>query len=728
MKKSSASTTLVSTLALLAASQGAHAQEALPAIDIGAPKPFELGQIKVGDKTRGLPTAVAAPEKDKDNGSAPRQHTDSFGATTLSNRQLETFARDSLDRAVNLAPGVNAETTGGPRNEQNIYVRGFDRWQVPLTIDGVRVFLPADNRLDFARFMTPDIAEAQIAKGYVSVLDGPGGMGGAINLVSRKPTRELESELRTGLEFGRDGSYEGVKTYGLVGTKRDLYYAQVSGSWRDLRGWMLPESYTPTNNQSAGLRNNSQTYDWSANAKVGFTPNATDEYSLSFIHQDGKKGVPYHITDALATQRYWTWPYWRVQNLYFLSKTKIGDSSYIKTKAYWNKFENSILSYDDPYYVLQKSPKSFNSRYTDYALGASVEAGTEIAGVDTLKALFDYRFDNHGSWQEDFGVNASGGSAGCQAYVACYTQPLVHVREDTYSAALENTFHPTKDIDLVGGFSYDWRHLRMAQDFNSSASPTSPFGVVNYRLQDAGAPNYQGAAVWRYNAQNEAHFNVSDRIRFPTVFERFSTRFGGATSNPDLAPERAINFDLGWSSNFAPNSKVSVDVFHSIVSNLIQSVPTSQFGVGVTQSQNVGSGNFWGAEVSVDYAVIDDLSLGGNVTLMRRGVVAPYISNFQPTGVPDFKMNLYAGYRPLPGLTLTPSIETAGTRWTSTTSGSLYYRTGAYFLVNFATEYEATKNIKLSGGVRNLFDQAYTLTDGFPEPGRSFYLAAKYQF
>ena len=94
--------------------------------------------------------------------------------------------------------------TGGSRNERDILVRGFDRFRVPLSIDGVRVYLPADNRLDFNRFLTPDLSEIQIAKGYVSVLNGPGGMGGAINLVSRKPTKEVELEGRVGTVFSGD--------------------------------------------------------------------------------------------------------------------------------------------------------------------------------------------------------------------------------------------------------------------------------------------------------------------------------------------------------------------------------------------------------------------------------------------------------------------------------------------------------------------------------------------
>ena len=331
--------TAISGGVLLSLLTTTRAQTPLPPIEVRAPKAFELGQIKVGERRLGVPTKVAqpgagtgvggvgapppawVPSEKTDNGPTPRQHTDAFGGYTITNRQMETFARPTLDSAVNIAPGVNSQISGNSRNEQNIYVRGFDRWQVPLTVDGVRVYLPVDNKLDFARFLTADIAEVQIAKGYVSVLDGPGGMGGQINLVTRRPTREIEAEWRTQFEFGRDGTFLGPMTYGFAGTKKDLYYAQLSGTFQNYDGWMLPASYRSTLAQGWGFRSQSYTQDYNVNARVGMTPNATDEYSLSFSRQEGQKGAPLHTTDPIATQRFWRWPYWRVQNLYFLSKT-----------------------------------------------------------------------------------------------------------------------------------------------------------------------------------------------------------------------------------------------------------------------------------------------------------------------------------------------------------------------------------------------------------------------
>ena len=62
----------------------------------------------------------------------------------------ETFKFNALtlDRAVDLAAGVQSGSTGGPRNERLFFVRGFDRFQSPLYVDGIRVYLPADNRVD----------------------------------------------------------------------------------------------------------------------------------------------------------------------------------------------------------------------------------------------------------------------------------------------------------------------------------------------------------------------------------------------------------------------------------------------------------------------------------------------------------------------------------------------------------------------------------------------------
>jgi iron complex outermembrane receptor protein len=84
---------------------------------------------------------------------------------------------------------------------------------------------------------------------------------------------------------------------------------------------------------------------------------------------------------------------------------------------------------------------------------------------------------------------------------------------------------------------------------------------------------------------------------------------------------------------------------------------------------------------------------------------------------------------PTPNLKLTPYIEMASGRWTQTSSSgtppSTYYKTSAYATVNLGGEYKLTEQVTLNFGARNIFDTYYTLVDGYPEAGRSFYAGVK---
>ena len=111
--------------------------------------------LLAGSAFAGQAQAQVQPEEGSDSFSlgqiivtAPRTQGIEIDTNTLSSNAIYTFGRTALDDAINLMPGVSAGNSGGTRNERLVFVRGFDRFQVPLSIDGIRVYLPADNRLD----------------------------------------------------------------------------------------------------------------------------------------------------------------------------------------------------------------------------------------------------------------------------------------------------------------------------------------------------------------------------------------------------------------------------------------------------------------------------------------------------------------------------------------------------------------------------------------------------
>lgn len=625
-------------------------------------------------------------------------------ASILDREQLWDFNRDGLPEALNIMPGVASTPGDNRRNETAISVRGFDRWQVPLLMDGIRLYLPADNRIDFDRFLTPDLAEIQVSKGYVSVLNGPDGMGGAINLVTRKPIKPLEAEARASVALGSEGQYNGYTAYANIGGRQSQYYYQISAQQRDIDQWRLSRNFKDTPLEDGGKRDNSAKSDWRIAAKAGFTPNATDEYSLNFVKQKGEKT---QISSTINNDsQWWEWPMWDTWSLYWLSHTDLGSDTYLKSRLYYNKFDNSLLRNN------LSNGQSWRSWYDDNAYGGSIEVGTRYFTGHTLKGSIHYRRDEHTEHEVTL--------------LTGFAEPKQDNVEETWSFALEETWHLTPQFDLVIGVSRDIREAKKAEDYANNA-------LIEYQIADNSASNYQAAAIWRYRDIGKLHFSVSDRTRFPTVFERFSTRFGNASSNPWLKPERARNIELGVEDMLTANIRASAAVFHSRVTDAIQSVPVDLNGNGViqaneNQNQNVGKAIFKGIELTLTAALSPALEVGGNYSFIDSKINNPNNPDVKLTTTPRHKSFAYAKWTPTDAFTIIPSVEYATRRWSAAAVGSGYVRTDNIALINLKLEYRVAPNWDVSLTARNLLDRDYEITEGYPQEGRNFLIATRYQF
>lgn len=691
---------LLPALTALLASQPSPASDTVNTPPAEAPAPskmFTLGEITV----------------------TASQSQDNFpGTSTITSEDMWDFSRDSLPDALNLIPGATTTPGAGSRNESLISIRGFDRSQVPLYMDGIRLYLPADNRIDFDRFLTPDLSEIQVSKGYVSVINGPDGMGGAINLVTRKPTKALEGEIRTSASLDSAGKFSGNTEYLDVGSRQEKFYIQASAEQRDVGHWRLPDSYQSTPAENGGDRNHSSKNDSRFNFKAGITPNLTDEYSINYVQQSGEKHGIGSVMGAPGTGvSAWDWPTWDTSSLYWLSHTQLNDTTYLKTKAYYNTFKNSLLAYTDS----TLSQKNWESYYDDKATGFSAELGTDYFQQQTIKGAIHYRRDEHTEWQYFYKKSNS------PSMPAGSTEPKQKSVEDLWSIALEDTWHLTSRLDIVGGISHDKRHTLQAQEFANTPTPPSP-QLFSQPMADSSATNYQAAAIYHYSPSGKAHFSVSDRTRFPTMAERYSTRMGGAVSNPWLAPERALNMELGLADKITPKTSGEIAYFHNDVKDAIQSMNILYQGGIYSQSQNIGNAVYRGVELSLTSAVEKNLEIGGNYTYIQTSLHNPNDAAAQLTTTPQHKAFIYAKWSPTARLKVIPTIEYGGSRWSSKSTGTGYIQTGSYTLLGIKTEYQVTNDFSVAFSGRNLTDRNYQVVDGYPQDGRNFMLSARLQF
>lgn len=653
-----------------------------------------------------------------------------LGGAVIDGETIRTYNKQTVDQLLALVPGANGGNTGGSRNERVIYIRGFDRFQTTISVDGVRVFLPVDNRIDFARFLTADLSEVQISKGYVSVLDGPGGLGGAINLVTSKPTRSLEGDIAGSSFIGRDGDMEAYQASARLGGKTGQFYWQVSGVINDRDHFTLSDDFTPTAFENGGERDHSASRDWRVNAKLGFQPNDTDEYSLNFIKSEGEKSAPDHVSNS-ANARYWEWPVWNMDSLALLTRTRLADGLTLKSRLYTNGWDNLLVGYDTAARTVQSLPRSFFSYYEEKATGGNVELNYDVNDNSQLKGVFYVRKDVHKERQDGYVRTSSTPTVN-----APYSEPWQTSDEITYSAAAQYSTGLGDNFDLTIGASYDWTDLRQADDFTVSAVGTTiPTAVVtltpvSYPLEDRDAFNGQAALAWRVSDATRVHVSVSSRARFPTLFERFSARFGTAVPNPGLKPERSTNYEIGGDAQI-DKWKLSGAVFYSDLQDALVLVNvTLPAPIGATtQTKNLGKGRYYGFEASAELALSDTLTLGGNYTYLQRDLVDTTNPAFRPTGTPNSKAFLYANWSPTPKLTVRPNVEYASNRWLSTPDTLVrYYKGGEYWLANISADYALTDRITATVAVQNLADSNYQLQDGFPEGGRSFYASLRARF
>lgn len=624
-------------------------------------------------------------------------------AETVPAAEMEMLDKQNLSEAANLLPGVTISNVGG-RNEGMIYVRGFDMRQVPLYLDGVPLYVPYDGYVDPSRFLTMNLSEVNVSKGFSSVLYGPNTLGGAINMVSRKPEKTLEGNIMAGGSYGDNQIDAGFGTIN-IGSNQGKWYVQAGLSVLSRDFMPLSGSYVASKNEDGGERDNSDTRDRNATVKVGYTPNSTDEYAITFNSQHSVKGVPlYTGSNPNNKTRYWRFTNWDKTSLYYIGRTSLGEKSYLKTRAYFDNYYNTLEAYDDATYTTQNKPSSFSSRYDDHTVGGSVEFGTSIAQSNILKVALHDKYDMH---------NEIGDTG---------EEPLKFA-DNTFSIAVENTWSASKNLSIIAGLRQDFRSTIKAQEFADSSNTD----IRSFDLEDNQATNAQLAVVGRLDDHQTLTGYVARTTRFPTLKDRYSYRMGQAIANPGLDPENSLNYGIDYAFTPSGNFSLHASVYQSKLNDTIQQVNNVVYDTASStwlwQMQNTGKSTFTGFESSADWQPLGWLKAHLAYSYIDRQNDSNPDLVF--TDVPKHKLTGYVQFLLNKEAWLLVESEYNTKRY-STSDG--LYTAAPYGIVNLHMNAGLTDALSLHAAVNNLFDRNYEVAEGYPEAGREYVVSMNYAF
>lgn len=613
--------------------------------------------------------------------------TDTATASKTSNQlyreQFETAGKNrSVSDALSMLPGVNI--TNGTRNEQNILIRGFDQRHVPIFMDGIPVSLPYDGYVDMGKVGLYGVSKIELQTSAPSINFGANALGGAVNVVTRKPVKPFEADLS--MEYGRNNLF----STGLsLGTRQEKFYISLAGSYEDSDGYMLSSDFHKTDKEDGDERENSDHLSKNANIKLGLTPSDNSEFTFGYNYISSEWGIPHGVLDS---SRYWRMTDWDKKTYYAIAETRFGHAT-VRARLYRDEYYNVINSYDDDNYNTQTSKKAWQSTYDDYAAGAVLGLTTDIIPRNTVAVTFQYRRDEH----------RSKGDKG---------EPWLKYQSDTLYTGIEDAIKLSSKFTLTVGLAYD-RNKPVSADNEDGSEGKDLRGSISSFSPKAGL-------IYAHSDKTQFHASVAKTTRFPSLKDLYSTYIDGDyVDNPDLEEETAVNYEAGVKQALGDFVTLQANLFYSDIDDLITDGTVEVGGEVYDQKQNADkavykgfelflNGTVWDInEFTLSYTYLDaENKSGGRETdkLEERPKHELFLNH-----VITLKEKFYVSSN------LTLQTEQYGN------DRGDWSKQGGMYLVDTKVGYRAMDKVTIEAGIENLFDKNYSYSEGFPQPGRYWF-------
>jgi iron complex outermembrane recepter protein len=683
--------------------------------------------------------------------------TPTLVSNTIKQEEVEQHSFTNIAQAMDYMPGVQTQHVS-QRGEALTMVRGFtSRGQVQFYLDGVPIAIPYDGDVDFNRFLSGQVQQMQVDKGYTSPLLGPNALGGSINLVTKVPTKKAEGDVKIGA--GSGGMYLTSISVGsrlqhvyFQGTydRNNVDYIPLSGSYQVQQYKNLP--HTTMTDQL----NHSNTIDDKYTGRFGWTPRPGDEYVVSVTDQHGEKAGPlYQGSNTAATYRsFWTWPYWDMSGVYFHSSTQLSNQSDLKVRGFYTRYKNAIDMWSDDTYSVMNTPNAQTSRYNDHSEGVSTEY-THIFPRNVLSGSFFLKNDVH----TEYGT-----------YPAVSPYPLVNPElKDSArqtSIGLQDAITISTRLNATLGFSADNFNGLQAQSYNKAGTDLLPIKCAS----DPTNTSFEGCTLhgWNYNPQASLAYQVtnagnlfvtySDRGRFPVLKELYTFGMGSGIPSPDLLPEHSRNWNVGFSQVLPHRIFVQAELYRSDLRDAIQTVyvtdpgyptaPMCPSNSGATlglcrQYYNVAKELHSGVELQARATPIERLTVDTSYTYLHREINYDFSSHpeISPTAttiatLPTLPRNKVVGTATirLPRNIMAMlsgryenGLVVQDTTYPASSPLSQPYET-SFGTMDMGATVPLYKQVSFQVNLRNVFDNNYYYTPGYPEIGRNWLANLRWQF
>ncbi len=391
-----------------------------------------------------------------------------FSLTVIGGSELENRRLKSFEDALRQIPGVEIHTYGSLgtdimriRGVGSLYQIGLDDTSVLINLDGV------PQSLGMASMSIMDIERVEVMKGPQGTLMGRNSEAGAVNIITRKPTKYLEGCIRG--EYGTENTFDTEAA--VSGPMTETLSARFAAKYS---GYDNPVEYYGTDKPISKPKDIAVrgTLLWEPTDKTDVTltlgyeekNNRTEAMLLAPYDDEPKIDMPENSLDANKDSRRATLDVTHeFSNMIFTSVTGYTQMDSTENRLLYDKLiANALLGLDVTEGNLTMREMSGETFYQEVRLSSKPENDVFwVTGVNFYRS--DRDLTNRYDYEHIMG------------YMAMNGRIASNFKTTDYGIFGEVTYPVTERLKLTGGLRYTWD--KKEYESNWMPSDTNPFAA-----------------------------------------------------------------------------------------------------------------------------------------------------------------------------------------------------------------------------------------------------------
>ncbi|TND07210.1 MAG: iron complex outermembrane recepter protein [Bacteroidetes bacterium] len=630
-----------------------------------------------------------------------------------------------------------------PGSNQSLFTRGAASNQTLVMVDGVRLSDPStvNNTADLSELSLADVDRIEIVRGSHSTMYGSAGVGGVVNIITR---REQDPGFHVNF-FGSAGTF-GTSTIAAA-ENLALNYTDSSGFYvnagifnANISG--LDATVDTVTDPNAFKNRDRDGFDkMDITGRLGYKKNKLDIYG----------GIK--ITQQIAD---------------------IDKRAYADDENYTLDFHRNLFTYGATFRPNDKMDIRFYGGYSMMERFAKDDSSKVDANGTTDHTYFDGLY-NGTQLTNELQYNYHRNGIDLVAGGGMYGETMNNVTHTIITSWMYNDTTDLDSLDLnvstyngflragLNGalFNDKWEgvSLSLGARFNSH----SVFGTATTFDINPGVQVGEGGLLYGVYSTG---FNAPSLYQMYAPEKDFTS--GLTRGNDKLDPETSVSWELGFKQQVNDRTKVWASIFHTEVKNLIEYVYLWEKNTSLDSLSfldyrgdrylNIGTMITRGAEGGISTQVSEKFLFGANLCIVggKLTYASEGIDTAQTHGhhVQLYSNGAFAGkeqetiglsrrpssaslnlsYMPCKPLTLRADLRYVAAR------GDIYYEPllgpfGAlgttavedYSLIDLSLRYKFKKFATAMLRVENLLDKEYSEINGFTTRGRGFYVGLRFE-